>query len=143
MAGAERRGAGQVALLAFGAAACAAPAYAPCPVDGTPPVPPAAFARCRDLLLQRYGDLAIADEQAFRLQTEWAPVADPVGERRATVYREAAADGGLVVLVELRWLSTPWFGEPGWSAPRGDAAAERVLAQELQAVLGVAPPARP
>lgn len=127
------------ALVALGLvlAGCAAPPYAPCPVELDQPPPADAFARCREVLLRRYQDLAVADEVGFRLQTEWVPVQDPVGERRATVYREGgAASGGLVVVVELRWLAAPWFGLPNWSQPRGDATAERALAAELQAALG-------
>src|SRR5262245_54517533 len=113
--------------------ACAMAPYAPCPVDVPAPLPADAFARCREVILRNYSGLVVADAVGFRLQTDWTPVADPQGERRATLYRETGTtDGGLVVVVELRWLSAPWFGTPNWTEPHGDAAAERELAQQLQ-----------
>ena len=124
----------QAVLLAALLAACAAPAYAPCPVELSGALPADAFGRCRDGLLRTYGDLAIADERAFRLQTEWQPVREPPGERRATVFREAGASG-LAVVVELRWLSVPLIGVPAWTEPRGDDTAERELARLLREAL--------
>jgi hypothetical protein len=121
-------------------AACASPAYAPCPVELPGELPADAFARCRDVLLHRYGDLAVIDRNAFLLQTEWAPVQDPPGERRASVFRDEKS-GGLAVVVELRWLRAPLFGMPSWSEPRGDDAAERELAADLRAEFAPSPAA--
>ncbi len=108
-------------LAAFALAACASPPYAPCPVELEEPLPADAFTRCRDLLLREYGGFAEVDAAAFRLQTRWLPVADPPGERRATVFLDRGAGAtDLAVVVELRWLSIPWFGVPGWTVARGD-----------------------
>jgi len=134
MAVREGRSLAEAALLAALSAACATPAYAPCPVELPGALPADAFGRCRDVLLRTYGDLAIADESAFRLQTGWQPVREPPGERRATVFREAGASG-LAVVVELRWLSVPWIGMPAWTEPRGDDTAERELARLLHEAL--------
>ncbi|MGB3969178.1 MAG: hypothetical protein WBO45_20760, partial [Planctomycetota bacterium] len=106
--------------LAFAAllTACASAPYAPCPVACDQPLPADAFARCRRTLERTYGGLAASDEVGFRLQTVWTPVADPPGERRATVFRADDAPADLAVVVELRWLTVPWFGLPGWTGPR-------------------------
>lgn len=116
---------------------CAVAPYAPCPVELREPLPADAFERCRGVLLRSYHVFVVDDEAGFRLQTDWEPVQEPVGERRATVFREPGrSEGGLAVVVELRWPTLPWFGLPTWSEPRGDAAAERALAKELAAALG-------
>lgn len=121
-----------VAMLA----ACRSPAYAPCPVELTAPLPSDAFERCCDVLRQRYGRLEVADPAAFRLQTGWSPVADPTGEQRATLFREdVPGEPGLVVVVEVRWPAVPLIGPPAWTGPRGDAAAERELAGMLRLAL--------
>lgn len=122
-------------LVCAGLAACAAPAYTPCPLDLDQPLPPDAFLRCREVLLRRYDALTESDAEAFRLQTAWSPSQDPPGERRASVYLDAAVADSLAVVVELRYVRLPWFGLPGWTSPRGDAAAERELAEELRAAL--------
>lgn len=127
---------GVVCLAAAALAACAAPAYSPCPLDLGHALPADAFARCRDVLLRRYDALTESDPQSFRLQTDWAPSQDPPGERRASVYLDPVVDDSLAVVVELRYLRLPsWFGLPGWTSPRGDAAAERELVEELRAAL--------
>jgi hypothetical protein len=132
MAAAERAFVAALAVVA----ACASPPYAPCPVELAAPWPDDAFTRCRAVLLRDYGALAIDDAARFRLQTTWVPVAEPVGERRATVFcGDPHARDGLVVVVELRRVSVPWFGTPGWSEPRGDHAAERELANALALAL--------
>lgn len=117
-------------------AACASSPYAACPVPFDPPLPSDAFARCQQVLLQRGGGLVVADAAALRLQTGWAPVDDPPGERRCSVFLDdSVAPPGLAVVVELRWLQESWLGVPGWSEPRGDDAAERALAEDLAAAL--------
>ncbi len=116
-------------LLAFVAAGCAV-TYQPCPVPG--PVPVDAFARCRQALLTRYGELAFAEPEPLRLQTDWVEMADLPGERRISVF----ADGdGLGVVVEARWLRERMFEPPEWSEVRADPAAERELARWLGDVL--------
>jgi len=122
-----------IALLAL--AACTAGPYEPCPVVVDGSLPPDAFGRCSAVIQGAFGPLAVADAERFLLQSEWAPVAEPVGERRASVFRAAASGGDLAVVVELRRLATPWFGLPEWSVARGDPAAERDLAAALQAAL--------
>ncbi len=124
------------ALFAAAAGGCAAAAYSPFPVDVPGGVPPQAFATCRDLLLGEFGALVTADESAFLLQTDWVACADLPGERRAAVFRQGVGDtASLGVVVEVRRLSEPLFGLPTWTAPRGDAAAERELAERLRHVL--------
>ena len=113
------------------AAGCAGARYEACPVRLEHGLPQDAFVRCRDELLYRFGGLVVVDADAFLLQTGWVPVADPVGEQRASVFK---TDDGrdLEVLVEFRWLATPWFGVPKWTTGRGDQAAERELAVALR-----------
>lgn len=143
MAAAERRarrtpsGARAVlAAVAALAAACHSARYEACPVPLTAPLPADAFDRCQQVLRQHGGGLVTADASPLRLQTGWAPVDDPPGERRCTVFVDDAVDPpGLAVVVELRWLRESWFGIPGWSEPRGDDAAERALAEALAKAL--------
>src|SRR5688572_1891248 len=117
-------------------AACGTPPYAPCPVELQDPLPADAFLRCREVLVREFGGIAEADAAAFRIQTRWQPVADPPGERRATVFLDRGAPSpDLAVIVELRWLTIPWFGVPAWSEARGDQAAERALASALREAL--------
>lgn len=125
-----------IAVGAAMASACRSPAYAPCPVELSAPLPSDAFQRCRDVLRQRYGRLEVADPAAFRLQTGWSPVAQPAGERRATLFRESVpGEPGLVVIVEVRRPAVPLVGPPAWTEPRGDAVAERELAALLREAL--------
>jgi hypothetical protein len=113
-------------------AGCATTGYSPYPLDLEHKLPPDAFERCRAVLLNRYGTLTQADPIGFRLETGWQPVADPVGERRAAVFRDASHQDSLAVVVELRRLSVPIVGVPHWTAPRGDDQAERELAELLR-----------
>jgi len=111
-------------------AGCAIDDYSPYPL-AVEALPRDAFLRCRELLLREYGSLVESDADSFRLQTNWTPIADPPGERRASVFREPDRPGELAVVVELRWLRVPMLGVPHWTAPRGDDAAERELAERL------------
>ena len=129
------RGEGVAWLAAVVLAACVSPAYSPCPLDLGHALPADAFARCRDVLLRRYDALTESDAENFRLQTAWSPSQDPPGERRATVYLDTVVADSLSVVVELRYVRLPWFGLPGWTSPRGDAAAERELVEELRSAL--------
>lgn len=117
------------------AAACGSPGYSPYPLDLDHALPPDAFDRCRDVLLRRFISLTRSEPQTFLLQTAWAPSQDPPGERRASVYLDPAAPDSLAVVVELRRLYVPLVGLPGWTEPRGDAAAERELAAALRVAL--------
>jgi hypothetical protein len=132
MAGVDRS---MLAFVCLFAGACATSAYEPCPVECVQPLPADAFTRCRDLLQRTYGGIAMSDEATFRLQTGWSPIADPPGERRATVFRDTEADNDLAVVVELRWVTVPVFGLPSWTEPRADDAAERELAGALRKAL--------
>lgn len=138
---AAARRARAVPWLSLALTACVAGGYAPCPVELRTGLPADAFARCRSVLLQRYGAIAVVDEASFLLQTPWVPVEDPIGgERRASVFRDRAVVGtALAVVVELRRVTVPPFGLPEWSTPRGDDAAERELAAALQQELAAAP----
>jgi hypothetical protein len=126
-----------VCLFAAFAAACATGAYPPCPVEVDGELPPDAFARCAEVLQHAFGLLLTADREQFELRTAWAPSGDLVGERRAVV-RTDASGAGLLVRVELRRLTVPWFGLPRWTEPRVDPAAERALAEALAAALRTA-----
>ncbi|HEX6810493.1 MAG TPA: hypothetical protein VF384_02615 [Planctomycetota bacterium] len=117
-------------------AACAAVAYSPLPVDLGGQLPPDAYGRCKEVL-EGLGALEVDDEKAFLLRTAWYPVDDPLGERRAAVFRDDDPFAGpdLAVVVEFRRPSLPLFGLPEWSSPRGDAAAERELVESLRQAL--------
>ncbi|MBL9078318.1 MAG: hypothetical protein JNL08_12485 [Planctomycetes bacterium] len=118
-----------MAAAAF-AAACASARYAACPLELGGAAPAEAFVACRALLLQRYGALVVDDAATFRLQTVWGAVPGEAAERRATVFRDDADE--LAIVVELRRIRQPLVGLPAWTAPRGDAAAERELAAALR-----------
>ena len=132
----RRRCRGALLAVALAAVACATGSYSACPV-GLDTAPSAdAFAVCRDLLGSRFGALVLADAGAFRLQTAWSATPDEAAERRATVFRtDAGHAADLAVVVEVRRLREPLLGLPGWTEPRGDAAAERELAAALRAAL--------
>lgn len=130
MGGGDRRRRGAALLAAFVAlCSCTLSPYEPCPVALTGPLPADAFATCQRLLGARYGALAVADAEAFLLQTAWVPVGDPPGERRASVFLDR---GMLAVVVEVRWAREPLLGLPEWSAIAADQAAERELAAALR-----------
>lgn len=112
------------------AAACVTAPYEGYPLDLPAALPADAFARCRDVMAREYGGIDVDDPAAFLLRTRWAPVVDPPGERRASLYR--GGDARLVVVVELRRLTEPVFAMPRWTEPRGWDAAERELAEDLR-----------
>ncbi|MFT4514128.1 MAG: hypothetical protein ACI89X_000810 [Planctomycetota bacterium] len=120
-----------VLLLLF-VTSCSSAGYSPYPLDLEHKLPADAFARCRAVLLSHYDTLAYSDAESFRLETEWLPIADPPGERRATVYRESARPASLAIVVELRRLTVPLIGVPHWTAARGDDYSERQLADWLR-----------
>jgi hypothetical protein len=129
----SRRSGVLAAIVAAGGWGCAAAPYSACPIDFPGGLPPHAFAACRDVLVARFGALVTVDAAAFRLQSDWVGCTDLPGERRASVFRQGdGAAAGLGVVVELRRLSEPLVGLPRWTAPRGDAAAERELAELLR-----------
>jgi len=121
-----------LAALSLLVAGCEAPGYSPYPLDFTEELPADAFARCRAVLLSQYGALTQADAAAFRFATAWQPVSDPVGERRALVFRDSTRADSLSIVVELRWLTVPLVGVPHWTTARGDHRAERQLAELLR-----------
>lgn len=125
-------------LLAAAALApgCATPAHAPRPI-ALPPVPPEdLFARCAEVLVQRFGRLPVADPGTFRLQTDWhaVTVGTQAVQRRALLFRDGE---GLGLLVEARYLRGGWLGgQPSWTEPRPDPDAEREVAEVLAAAIG-------
>ena len=128
-------------LLACG---CSVPGYSPYPLDLAQKMPADAFSRCRAVLLSQYGALTEADAADLRFETAWKPISDPVGERRALVFRDASREDSLSIVVELRWLSVPLVGVPHWTTARGDDRAERALAELLRESLRtLAPPDLP
>lgn len=140
MSGRSRRRPTALLALSFVGACLAAgcnsvAGYSAFPLDLGIALPSDAFSRCRSVLLREFETLSQADAASFRLQTAWQPIADPPGERRATVYRDDSRDDSLAVIVELRRLSVPLIGVPHWTAPRGDGAAERRLAEQLTEAL--------
>jgi hypothetical protein len=130
MARSDLRCATVLLLLLVGS--CSAAGYSAYPLDLAHKLPPDAFARCRAVLLNHYDTLAFSDVESFRLETEWLPIADPPGERRATVYRDVTRPASLAVVVELRRLAVPLIGLPHWTTARGDAYSERQLAEWLR-----------
>jgi len=117
-------------LLLFGA--CSVAGYSPCPLDLPHKLPADAFARCRYVLLSHYDTIEYSDSAAFRLETAWQPIADPPGERRASVYRDEQHPESLAIVVELRRLTIPLIGVPHWKSVRGDEQSERQLAEWLR-----------
>lgn len=126
-----RRSACRLSLVLL-AAACASPGYSAYPLDLDHKLPPDAFSRCRAVLLDHFGTLTRSDANEFRLETAWQPIAEPVGERRATVYRDREHANSLAIVVELRRLTVPLVGVPHWTSVRGDDRAERELAELLR-----------
>ncbi len=107
-------------------------AYSPYPLDLDHKLPADAFSRCRAVLMNSYEILEYSDPVGFRLETAWQPIADPPGERRATVYLDPGRSDSLAIIVELRRLTVPLIGMPHWTSVRGDDAAERRLARLLR-----------
>jgi len=99
--------------------------YVPQRLPGVAARGPAAFAACRHELALRYGSLLVHDAEGFRLQSDWAAVGEPTGERQATMFLDGA---DLVIAVAQRRLLVPWFGMPYWSEIGPDVRAERELA---------------
>lgn len=130
-----RRELGAILVSTLLAAACASPGYSPYPLDLEHKLPPDAFARCRAVLLDDFETITFSDAEQFRLETGWLPVADPPGERRATIYRDDERPASLAVVVELRRLRVPLIGLPHWTTSRGDAWSERQLADRLREAL--------
>jgi len=124
---------GVLALTLFAAVACAVP-YQPAQ-RYLPMMSERAFDRAVSVVRAEYPRLAVVNEPAFRIQSNWIPH-DPVGltgEKRATVYVE---QGMLSVVVETRYLGVGLTGAPAWSAVRGDPGLERALLDKLVAALG-------
>ena len=116
------------------AAACAVP-YQPAQ-KYIPLLADDAFQRSVDVVRARYPRLAVVDEAAFRIQSNWIPYDHDglTGEKRATVYIEG---GGLLsVVVETRSLGVGLTGAPSWSPVRGDPRLERALLDKLADALG-------
>jgi len=128
----ELRGLLGIALAAAVSASCTSLPYSPCPVELKGPLPADAFGIAKRVVVARFGSLAKVDPEAFLLQSDWLVVADPTGQRRASVFRDGE---DLAVMVEARSLVEPPFGLPYWGSIRGDAAAERELAGLLFAAL--------
>ncbi len=118
-------------VLALGACAGTYQPYLVKPKGG---LPTDAFARCVSLLQARYSRLHVADEAAFRLQTEWVagPNADKASQQRATLFLQ---DGGVACVVEVRFLDFGLFASiPEWTPARSD----RWLEDELGEAVGQA-----
>ncbi|MEO6595388.1 MAG: hypothetical protein ABIP94_11605 [Planctomycetota bacterium] len=121
-------------LMTLCGIACSTSTYSPCPIEVDGALPADAFLRCKEILQSRFGAFAVVDENAFLLQTAWLATADPPGEQRAAVFRDASPRDpeGLAIVVEVRRLAEPMIGLPTWTAARGDPAAERELAELLR-----------
>jgi hypothetical protein len=122
-----------VALL--GPSACQQLPYVPEPVGHRLPLPDDAFDICLALMRDRERRIAIADREAFLLQSAWLPcqTGEHPGHRRATVFRDDA--GQLQVVVEVRYLGVSRDGLPEASPVRGDRRAEAALAGVLERAL--------
>lgn len=104
-------------LLALGA--CAG-TYQPLLVKPKGGMPADAFSRCLSLLQARYQRLHVADEAAFRLQTEWVagPKPDKPCQQRVTLFLQ---DGAVACVVEVRYLGFGLLAStPEWSPARSD-----------------------
>lgn len=122
--------------MALWLASCTSAPALPVHVEAVAPTA-VVFRACVHELSLQFGRLELVDAEGFRLQTAWAPVAEPSGERRAFVF---ADDGALAVVVEARWLNAPLVGLPEWSAVELDVAGSQALATRLAAVLRALPP---
>lgn len=90
-------------------------------------MPTDAYSRCLSLLQARYQRLHVADEAAFRLQTEWVagPKPDKPCQQRATLFLQ---DGAVACVVEVRYLGFAMFAStPDWTTPRPDRWLEDEL----------------
>ncbi len=124
MAEVRRSAAAAVALVL---SACAG-VYQPLSVPTEQPWPEDAFERCWEVLVARYGGFEATERDALFFRTTWAPMPDRrvAGQQRAVV---RAADGGLVVFVEARYLTSGLlWGAPSWTSPRPAPHLERPLA---------------
>ncbi len=106
------------------------PETVPVPTDET------TFATVADVARARFPRLLICDPKTFRMQSDWVEAEDGAvpGRRRLTVF--SLAPGRVAVVVEVSWLHTGLDSTPYWSAPVGDAVAERELAAALRAAFG-------
>ena len=112
---------------------CAVP-YQPESVSHLVPLAADAFDRVLGVFHDRYAPVAVADREAFRIQSEWLPFqrGDVPGYRRASVFR---GEGGyLNVIVEMYFLN---LGAGGATRSKtvGDGRAEQQLAAVLEGVL--------
>lgn len=112
-------------------AACATSSYQPLVVAPPGGLPPDAFERSRQAVMQLWGSLQLADADGFRLQTPWLSCqrGGTPGRRRATIFRDRA--GALAVVVEVSWLVEGILGDYRWTAVRGDPEWEGQLADAL------------
>ena len=101
------------------------------------PIGEPTFVTVADVARARFPRLLVCDPKAFRLQSDWVEAEDGAvpGRRRLTVF--STAPGRVAVVVEVSWLHTGLDSTPYWSAPVGDAAAERELAAALRAAFAV------
>lgn len=125
---ASSRRASLALLLALGA--CAG-TYQPLFVKPKGGLPADAYPRCLSLLQARYQRLHVADQVAFRLQTEWVagPKPDKPCQQRATLFLQEGAVG---CVVEVRYLGFAMFAStPEWTAPRPDRWLEDELGEAV------------
>jgi hypothetical protein len=122
-------------LLLLLCAGCATYPYQALPVTLPGVLPADAYVRARGVLLDQWRELAVDDEEGFRLQTAWRPDArgETPARERATVFR--TGPGSLGVMVEVSYLKESLFGDFSWSSPRGDPSRERALGEALETVL--------
>jgi len=116
------------ALLVLGS--CAG-TYQPLLVKPKGGMPADAFSRCLSLLQARYQRLHVADEAAFRLQTEWVagPKPDKPCQQRATLFLQ---DGAVACVVEVRYLGFGLFAStPEWTPARSDRWLEDELGEAV------------
>jgi len=121
------------AVLVTLLAGCAVP-YQPESVSHPVPLAAGAFDRVLGVFHDRHARVAVADRDAFRIQTEWLPFqrGDVPGYRRSSVFR---GEGGyLNVIVEMYFLE---LGAGGVTPSKivGDRRAEQRLAAVLEHVL--------
>jgi hypothetical protein len=125
----------RAALLTALLACCTAVPYQAMPVAPPGGLPADAYARARSVLIDQWRSLVVDDEESFRLQTAWRPIArgETPARERATVFR--SGPGTLGLMVEVSYLKQSLFGDFSWSSPRGDSERERELGEALETVL--------
>ncbi len=116
--------------------ACTYSAYQPALLRIPGGFPNDCFNRALALFQQTWQPLEVVDREGFRIQSGWVPhesLGTP-GQKRATVFLQDPVT--MAVLVEVRYLNMPTFGNPQWTSVRGDPAMEKQVLRALREAMG-------